>query len=150
MDLIVFDKGGYAKVHWEDCRCDEGGEAIPKPGRTHYSVSGNIQQTYHMRLLLDSKLGFHALVVQIENEYGPVEWEIGAPGKSYTKWAAQMAVGLDTGVPWVMCKQDDAPDPVVSYFDLSVTGFFYLLGWGCLYHLLELWIELCTGPSWVH
>lgn len=26
-----------------------------------------------------------------------------------------MAVGLDTGVPWVMCKQEDAPDPVVSY-----------------------------------
>lgn len=44
-----------------------------------------------------------------------MEWEIGAPGKSYTKWAAQMAVGLDTGVPWVMCKQEDAPDPVVSY-----------------------------------
>jgi len=44
-----------------------------------------------------------------------VEWEIGAPGKAYTKWAAQMAVGLDTGVPWVMCKQEDAPDPVVSY-----------------------------------
>lgn len=51
---------------------------------------------------------------QIENEFGPVEWEIGAPGKAYTKWAAQMAVGLDTGVPWVMCKQEDAPDPVVS------------------------------------
>lgn len=51
---------------------------------------------------------------QIENEYGPVEWEIGAPGKAYTKWAAQMAVGLDTGVPWVMCKQQDAPDPVVK------------------------------------
>lgn len=44
-----------------------------------------------------------------------MEWEIGAPGKAYTKWAAQMAVGLDTGVPWVMCKQEDAPDPVVSY-----------------------------------
>jgi len=28
-----------------------------------------------------------------------------------------MAVGLGTGVPWVMCKEDDAPDPVVS--DLS-------------------------------
>lgn len=25
-----------------------------------------------------------------------------------------MAVGLGTGVPWVMCKEDDAPDPVVS------------------------------------
>lgn len=53
--------------------------------------------------------------LQIENEYGPVEWETGAPGKAYTKWAAQMAVGLNTGVPWVMCKQEDAPDPVVSY-----------------------------------
>lgn len=29
-------------------------------------------------------------------------------------WAAKMAVGLDTGVPWVMCKEDDAPDPIVS------------------------------------
>jgi len=25
-----------------------------------------------------------------------------------------MAVGLDTGVPWIMCKQTDAPDPVVG------------------------------------
>ena len=28
-------------------------------------------------------------------------------------WAAKMAVGLDTGVPWVMCKDDNAPDPIV-------------------------------------
>lgn len=34
-------------------------------------------------------------------------------------WAAKMALGLHTGVPWVMCKEDDAPDPVVS-------GFFFL------------------------
>ncbi|MCI65110.1 beta-galactosidase, partial [Trifolium medium] len=27
-------------------------------------------------------------------------------------WAADMAIGLGTGVPWIMCKQDDAPDPV--------------------------------------
>lgn len=51
--------------------------------------------------------------VQIENEYGPEEKEFGAAGKSYSDWAAKMAVGLDTGVPWVMCKQEDAPDPVV-------------------------------------
>ncbi|KAI5421290.1 variant 3, Beta-galactosidase 6, partial [Lathyrus oleraceus] len=25
-----------------------------------------------------------------------------------------MAVGLNTGVPWVMCKQTDAPDPVIN------------------------------------
>lgn len=51
---------------------------------------------------------------QIENEYGPMEYELGAPGRAYTEWAAKMAVDLGTGVPWVMCKQDDAPDPVVS------------------------------------
>lgn len=51
---------------------------------------------------------------QIENEYGPMEWEIGSAGKAYTKWTAAMALGLSTGVPWVMCKQDDAPYPIVS------------------------------------
>lgn len=28
-------------------------------------------------------------------------------------WAAKMAVGLETGVPWIMCKDDNAPDPIV-------------------------------------
>lgn len=43
-----------------------------------------------------------------------MEYELGEPGKAYAKWAAKMAVDLDIGVPWVMCKQDDAPDPIVS------------------------------------
>ncbi|KAM7515632.1 hypothetical protein LguiA_005215 [Lonicera macranthoides] len=60
------------------------------------------------------------IMSQIENEYGPVEWEIGAPGKAYTKWAAQMAVGLKTGVPWIMCKQEDAPDPIID----ACNGFY--------------------------
>ncbi|XP_031489155.1 beta-galactosidase-like [Nymphaea colorata] len=54
------------------------------------------------------------ILSQIENEYGPEEWEIGAPGKAYTAWAADMAVSLGTGVPWIMCKQDDAPDPIIN------------------------------------
>jgi len=60
------------------------------------------------------------ILSQIENEFGPVEWEIGAPGKAYTKWAAQMALGLKTGVPWVMCKQDDAPGPIIN----TCNGFY--------------------------
>ncbi|KAL3535619.1 hypothetical protein ACH5RR_004080 [Cinchona calisaya] len=60
------------------------------------------------------------IMSQIENEYGPVEWEIGAPGKAYTKWAAQMAVAQTTGVPWVMCKQQDAPDPTID----ACNGFY--------------------------
>ena len=54
-----------------------------------------------------------------------MEWEIGAPGKAYTKWAADMAVKLGTGVPWIMCKQEDAPDPMVSN---STTFYFFSHG----------------------
>lgn len=54
------------------------------------------------------------LCEQIENEYGPDRKALGAAGQAYINWAAKMAVGLNTGVPWVMCKEDDAPDPVVS------------------------------------
>ncbi|KAL5698727.1 Beta-galactosidase 1 [Ranunculus cassubicifolius] len=60
------------------------------------------------------------ILSQIENEYGPLEREIGAAGRAYTNWAAEMAVGLGTGVPWVMCKQDDAPDPVID----ACNGFY--------------------------
>lgn len=52
------------------------------------------------------------ILSQIENEYGPLE--LNARDRSYANWAAKMAVGLKTGVPWVMCKQDDAPDPVIN------------------------------------
>lgn len=54
------------------------------------------------------------LFLQIENEYGPQGKALGAAGHEYVNWAANMAVGLGTGVPWVMCKEEDAPDPVVS------------------------------------
>lgn len=38
-----------------------------------------------------------------------------------------MAVELGTGVPWVMCKEEDAPDPVVSILALfsSISIFYY-------------------------
>ncbi|KAJ0238258.1 Beta-galactosidase 6 [Hirschfeldia incana] len=56
------------------------------------------------------------ILSQIENEYGNVEGSFREKGASYAyvKWAAQMAVGLQTGVPWIMCKQPDAPDPVIN------------------------------------
>ncbi|KAL5559655.1 hypothetical protein UlMin_035866 [Ulmus minor] len=54
------------------------------------------------------------IISQIENEYGIVEGAFHEKGKSYVRWAAQMAVGLQTGVPWMMCKQQDAPDPVIN------------------------------------
>uniref|UniRef100_A0A7N0ZT79 Beta-galactosidase n=1 Tax=Kalanchoe fedtschenkoi TaxID=63787 RepID=A0A7N0ZT79_KALFE len=54
------------------------------------------------------------ILSQIENEYQNVEKAFGDRGPPYVTWAANMAVGLQTGVPWVMCKQDDAPDPVIN------------------------------------
>lgn len=52
-------------------------------------------------------------LLQIENEYGDVESVYGDGGKQYAMWAASLAVSQNTGVPWVMCKQYDAPDSVV-------------------------------------
>ncbi|KAF8719688.1 hypothetical protein HU200_024432 [Digitaria exilis] len=54
------------------------------------------------------------IISQIENEYQMVERAFGSSGSSYVRWAAAMAVSLQTGVPWMMCKQDDAPDPVIN------------------------------------
>ncbi|CAL5205867.1 unnamed protein product [Lathyrus oleraceus] len=81
------------------------------------------------------------ILSQIENEYGPQGRELGASGHAYSNWAAKMAVGLGTGVPWVMCKEDDAPDPVIN----SCNGFY------CDYfspnkpYKPKLWTESWTG-----
>ncbi|GJN14478.1 hypothetical protein PR202_gb01313 [Eleusine coracana subsp. coracana] len=49
----------------------------------------------------------------IENEYQMVEQAFGSSGQRYVSWVAAMAVNLQTGVPWTMCKQNDAPDPII-------------------------------------
>lgn len=64
---------------------------------------------------------------QIENEYGNIESSYGESGKKYVKWAAEMAVGLDAGVPWVMCQQADAPDPVVKSYNPDFFGLFIII-----------------------
>ncbi|KAF8085624.1 hypothetical protein N665_0656s0003 [Sinapis alba] len=60
------------------------------------------------------------ILSQIENEYGNVDSSYGAAGKSYMKWSASMALSLDTGVPWNMCQQGDAPDPIIN----TCNGFY--------------------------
>ncbi|KAI4368179.1 hypothetical protein MLD38_016766 [Melastoma candidum] len=60
------------------------------------------------------------ILAQVENEYGNVEFAYGTAGKSYIRWAAQTAVNLNTTVPWVMCAQSDAPDPIIN----TCNGFY--------------------------
>ncbi|KAK7836485.1 beta-galactosidase 16 [Quercus suber] len=92
-------------------------------GEIHYPRS---TPQYHMwrfttkivKMMKSEKLfasqGGPIILSQIENEYQLVEAAFGEKGPPYVKWAAAMAVGLQTGVPWVMCKQSDAPDPVIN------------------------------------
>ncbi|XP_052114199.1 beta-galactosidase 6 isoform X2 [Arachis duranensis] len=54
------------------------------------------------------------ILSQIENEYQNIEHSFGEEGSRYVSWAADMAASLQTGVPWVMCKQTDAPDPLIN------------------------------------
>ncbi|KAH6781302.1 beta galactosidase 1 [Perilla frutescens var. frutescens] len=81
------------------------------------------------------------ILSQIENEYGPLESGFGAAGQAYTQWAAKMAVDLGTGVPWIMCKQVDAPDPIIN----TCNGFY------CDYfspnkaYKPKIWTEAWTG-----
>lgn len=60
--------------------------------------------------------GGPVIMAQIENEYNNIQLAYREAGEKYVKWAADMAVGLYDGIPWIMCKQEDAPEHVVSYF----------------------------------
>ncbi|XP_024542252.1 beta-galactosidase 8 isoform X1 [Selaginella moellendorffii] len=68
--------------------------------------------------------GGPVLFSQIENEYGNVQGSYGINGKTYMLWAARMAKDLETGVPWIMCKQPDAPDYIIN----TCNGY-YCDGW---------------------
>lgn len=64
--------------------------------------------------MLFSWQGGPIILAQIENEYGNIEGRYGQGGKEYVRWAANMALGLGSGVPWVMCKQTDAPETIID------------------------------------
>lgn len=67
-------------------------------------------------------------LLQIENEYGNVDSAYGEGAKPYINWAASMATSLDTGVPWVMCQQSDAPNPIVRVFVLIFFSYMAIIG----------------------
>lgn len=81
------------------------------------------------------------ILSQIENEYGPVE-HYGGPGdKVYAAWAAKLALDLDIGVPWIMCKQVDAPDPIID----TCNGFYCDGFTPNKPYKPKLWTEAWTG-----
>ncbi|KAF8397786.1 hypothetical protein HHK36_016709 [Tetracentron sinense] len=57
----------------------------------------------------------------IENEYGNVISSYGDVGKTYLNWCANTAESLDIGVPWIMCQENDAPQPMIN----TCNGWYY-------------------------
>ncbi|CAK9153430.1 unnamed protein product [Ilex paraguariensis] len=74
--------------------------------------------TFIVKLMKQEKLfalqGGPIILAQVENEYGFYETAYGEGGKRYALWAARMALSQNIGVPWIMCEQFDAPDPVID------------------------------------
>ncbi|XAR51103.1 Beta-galactosidase [Bertholletia excelsa] len=85
------------------------------------------------------------ILAQIENEYGNVISSYGAAGKAYMNWCASMADSLDIGVPWIMCQEDDASDPV-----LNTCNGWYCDQWYPKRNIPKMWTENWTGwfKSW--
>nr|GMC65111.1 beta-galactosidase 13-like [Ipomoea batatas] len=54
------------------------------------------------------------IMAQIENEYSNVAASYRELGVKYIHWAAELAVGLYNEVPWIMCKQKEAPNSVIN------------------------------------
>lgn len=95
--------------------------------RTDNQVYKDEMQTF-TKLIVDmckkenlfASQGGPIILSQIENEYGNIYSAYGEAGKTYIKWCATMAESLDTGVPWVMCQQADAPQPMIN----TCNGFY--------------------------
>ncbi|CAH8305571.1 unnamed protein product [Eruca vesicaria subsp. sativa] len=51
---------------------------------------------------------------QIENEYNAVKLAYKENGERYIRWAANLVESMNLGIPWVMCKQDDAPGNMIN------------------------------------
>lgn len=60
------------------------------------------------------------LFEQIENEYDNVQVPYKENGKKYIEWAANMVVKLYNVIPWIMCKQKEAPPSVVRYIIIFI------------------------------
>ncbi|KAL0763774.1 hypothetical protein Bca101_079925 [Brassica carinata] len=52
---------------------------------------------------------------KIENEYSAVQRAYKQDGINYIKWASKLVDSMNLGIPWVMCKHNDAPDPMVKF-----------------------------------
>ncbi|XP_027927811.1 beta-galactosidase 15-like [Vigna unguiculata] len=134
-DLIRFlktiqDEGLYAVLRIGPYVCAEwnyGGIPVwvyNLPGvqiRTSNQVYMNEMQNFTTLIVdmvrkekLFASQGGPIIISQIENEYGNVMSSYGDAGKAYINWCAKMAESFNIDVPWIMCQQSDAPQPMIN------------------------------------
>lgn len=132
--IICIDS--YEKIQRNDYKHDEEGEAICTSRRPNYPCTGISYYYYVMDLSLNNRLKYYIsdiiyisfcdLLMKIENEYNHVQESYREKGIQYVKWAADMATGLYPDVPWIMCKQKDAPANVVSFISIKFILYYVL------------------------
>ncbi|KAJ6407311.1 hypothetical protein OIU84_010753 [Salix udensis] len=129
--------------------------------RTNNEIFKNEMQTFTTKIVnmakeakLFASQGGPIILAQIENEYGNVMGPYGEAGKSYVQWCAQMAVAQNTGVPWIMCQQSDAPSTVPKWGHLKKLHATLKLGEKILTNSTvkttnysDGWVELTTFTS---
>ncbi|MED6122823.1 hypothetical protein PIB30_043501 [Stylosanthes scabra] len=81
------------------------------------------------------------ILAQIENEYGNIMSSYGDDGKQYVDWCANLAQSYQIGIPWVMCQQDNAPDPMLN----SCNGFYCDQFYPNSQNKPKMWTENWTG-----
>ncbi|KAL5850777.1 hypothetical protein ACOSQ4_008790 [Xanthoceras sorbifolium] len=135
LDLVRFiksiqDEGLYAVLRIGPYVCAEwnyGGFPVwlhNMPGiefRTANTVFMNEMQNFTTLIVdmmrkekLFASQGGPIILAQIENEYGNMMSHYGDAGKAYIDWCAKMADSFKIGVPWLMCQQSDAPQPMIN------------------------------------
>ncbi|XP_072075673.1 beta-galactosidase-like [Arachis hypogaea] len=65
----------------------------------------------------------------------------GDDGKKYVNWCANLAQSYQVGIPWVMCQQDNAPDPMLN----SCNGFYCDQFYPNSQNKPKMWTENWTG-----
>ncbi|XP_058078737.1 beta-galactosidase 15-like [Magnolia sinica] len=134
-DIIRFlktiqDAGLYAILRIGPYACAEwnyGGFPVwlhSLPGielRTDNEIFKNEMQNFTtliVNMVKEAKLlasqGGPIILTQIENEYGNVMWAYGAKGKNYLQWCVNLANSLNVDIPWIMCQQGNAPQPMIN------------------------------------
>lgn len=72
-----------------------------------------LRKTFKLSSLANLK-HLYKLKWQIENEYNAVRLAYKEDGERYIEWAANLVESMNLGIPWVMCKQDNAPGNIIN------------------------------------